>query len=217
MDFQQARFNMIERQIKPWSVHDRTILELLSKIHRENFMPNNAKNLALADMSLALTNDQITMPPKLEARLLQALKIKAEDNILEVGTGCAYLTALLAALGDHVLSIDICSEFLHQAQAKFKQYDIQNTTLEHGNAAYGWQQFAPYDVIVLTGSIPFLEISLKKQLTINGRLFVISGTSPVMEARLVERISQHKWHDTVLFETDFPALKGIKPVQSFKF
>lgn len=217
MDMQQARLNMIERQLKPWNVHDRTVLELFAEVHREDFIPEDSKYLALADIPITLAKEQVTMSPKIEARILQALEIKSADNILEVGTGCAYLTALLAKLGAHVLSIDIHDEFLSQAHAKLKQYTLNNVTLKSGDAVHGWQQAAPYDVIVLTGSVPFLEDTLKEQLTLNGRLFLISGTAPVMNARVVKRIAENNWHDDVLFETYIPALQGITLVESFKF
>jgi len=217
MNFELARSNMIEQQIKPWNVPNQAVLDLIAEIHREDFVPDDYKRLAFADTRIPLTHGQVMMTPKVEARLLQALEIKPEDEILEVGTGCAYLTALLAKSGHHVLSIDIHAEFTEQASLKLQQHDIHNVTLESGDAVHGWQQSSPYDVIVLTGSVPFLEDCLQQQLKPGGRLFVISGQSPVMQARLITRISENDWHDKVLFETDLPELEGATQIEPFKF
>jgi len=217
MNFEQARSNMIQQQIKPWDVPNQSVLDLISEIHREDFMPGEYKRLALADTRIPLAHDQVTMTPKVEARLLQALEIKPEDEILEIGTGCAYLTALLAKSGHHVLSIDIHPEFTVQAKLKLQQHDIHNVTLESGDAIHCQQQSSPFDVIVLTGSVPFLEECIQKQLRIGGRLFVITGQSPAMEAKLIKRISENDWHEKILFETDLPELEGATQVEPFKF
>ena len=217
MNFELARSNMIEQQIKPWDVPNQSVLDLISEIHREDFVPDEYRRLAFADTRIPLAHGQVTMTPKVEARLLQALEIKPEDEILEVGTGCAYLTALLAKSGHHVLSIDIHPEFTEQARSKLQQHDINNVTLESGDAVHGWQQSSPYDVIVFTGSVPFLEDCIQQQLKIGGRLFVITGQSPVMQARLITRIAENDWHDKVLFETDLPELEGATQVEPFKF
>ena len=208
---------MIEQQIKPWNVPNQSVLELISELHREDFVPDEYKRLALSDTRIPLAHGQVTMTPKVEARLLQALDIKPEDEILEIGTGCAYLTVLLAKSGHHVLSVDIHPEFTAQAKSKLQQHDIHNVTLESGDAVHGWQQSSPYDVIVFTGSVPFLEESIQQQLKPGGRLFVITGQSPVMEARLIRRISENDWQDEVLFETDLPALEGATQIEAFTF
>jgi protein-L-isoaspartate(D-aspartate) O-methyltransferase len=217
MNFEQARSNMIEQQIKPWDVPNQAVLDLISENHREDFIPDEYKRLALADTRIPLAQGQVTMTPKVEARLLQALEISPGDEILEVGTGCAYLTALLAKSGHHVLSVDIHPEFTEQAKLNLQQHHIHNVTLESGNAILGWERSSPYDVIVLTGSVPFLEQCIQQQLKIGGRLFAIIGQSPVMEARLIKRISENDWHDEILFETDLPQLEGAAQTETFKF
>ncbi len=217
MNFEQARTNMIEQQIKPWDVPTRSVLDIISKIHREDFMPETYKRLALADTQIPLAHGQVTMTPKVEARLLQALKIKPEDEILEVGTGSAYMTALLAESGHHVLSMDIYSGFIEQAEPKLQQYNIHNVTLECENAVLGWQQSAPYNVIVLTGSVSFLEESIQRQLKPGGRLFAVTGSSPAMQAKLIKRISENDWQSEVLFETDLPELEGAAQMEQFIF
>lgn len=217
MNFEQARSNMIEQQIKPWDVPNQSVLDLITEIHREDFVPDEYRRLALADVRIPLAHDQVTMTPKVEARLLQALEIKLDDEILEIGTGCAYMTTLLAKSGHHVHSIDIHPDFTEQAKLKLQQHDIQNVTLECGNAIHGWQQSSPYDVIVLTGSVPVLEDHLQQQLKIGGRMFAIIGQSPVMEAKLIKRVSEDEWHNEILFETDLPELEGATQVETFKF
>lgn len=207
---------MIEQQIRTWEVLDQAILDLLAEIHREDFVPVEYRQLALADIQIPLAHKQVTMTPKVEARLLQALDIKPTDKILEIGTGCAYLTALLARTGHHVFSVDIFPEFTGEAKTKLARHGIHNVTLETGDATRGWAQHAPYDVIVLTGSLPVLESCFQKQLNIGGRLFVIVGTSPVMEALLITRIGENEWSTESLFETDIPALAGTKISTEFK-
>ena len=217
MNFEQARSNMIEQQIKPWDVPNQSVLDLISEIHREDFVPDEYKRLALADVRIPLAHDRVTMTPKVEARLLQALEIKPDDEILEVGTGCAYMTALLAKSGHHVRSIDVHPEFTEQARLKLQQHNIHNVTLECGNAIHGWQQSSSYDVIVLTGSVPVLEDHLQKQLKLGGRMFAITGQSPVMEARLIKRVAENEWYNKILFETDLPELEGATQIETFKF
>ncbi|SMN10949.1 Protein-L-isoaspartate O-methyltransferase [uncultured Candidatus Thioglobus sp.] len=217
MNFEQTRKNMIECQIKPWNVNDQAVLNVLSDIHREDFLPAAYRSLAFADISIALEHGQYTMTPKVEARILQTLKIKATDNILEVGTGCGYLTALLTAFSYHVVSVDIYVEFIQQAQKKLQKYNIENVTLELGDAIHGWQENAPYDVIVVTGSIPHLDNTIQQQLKMNGRLFIVVGKLPIMEAMLITRTEENKWHSEVLFETTLPPLIGTKPTNLFKF
>lgn len=217
MNFEQARLNMVERQIKPCNIKDQTVLQLLSDIHREDFIPDEYRSLAFADVAIALPHNQSTMPPEVEAQLLQALQLKPQDDVLEIGTGCAYLTALLAKSCRHVVSIDIHPDFTEQARVKLQKYHIDNVTLESGNAIYGWKKYAPYDVIVFTGSVPFIDQNIKQQVNVRGRLFVIIGQSPVMQATLMTQVSVNNWHSKTLFETDIGELTGVKKIKSFKF
>lgn len=217
MNFEQARLNMIEQQIRTWEVLDQNILDLIAKVHREDFIPEQYKELALADTRVPLLHDQVTMMPKVEARLLQALAIQPDETILEIGTGCGYLTALLANSGNIVHSVDIFPEFAEHAKPKFEGYGLNNIHLYTGDAIRGWSQESPYDVIVVTGSVPILETYFQNQLSHNGRLFVIVGTSPVMEARLITRLGEDEFSTEVLFETDLPALIGAPEPEKFLF
>ena len=217
MNFEQARENMIKQQIRPWEVADQKTLDLLAEIHREDFVPEPYRHLALADINIPLLHNQITMTPKVEARLLQHLAIQPHEKILEIGTGCGYLTALLANFGKIVHSIDIYPEFMEHASPRFKQYGLQNINLLVGDAVHGWPQESPYDVIVVTGSVPLLERHFQEQLQTGGRLFVIVGLSPVMEARIITRTGTDTWTVTSLFETDLPPLVGAPQPESFHF
>ena len=217
MNFEQARLNMIEQQIRTWDVLDQKVLDLIARIHREDFIPEKYRPLALADTQLPLAHGQCTMTPKMEARMLQALDIKKNDKVLEIGTGCAYLSALLAASAGHVTSIDIYPEFTAQAAEKLARYHVHNVTLGTGDAVRGWNKNSPWDAIVVTGSVPVLEPCFQEQLSDGGRLFVVVGMSPVMEAMLITRIGKHEWSREVLFETDLPALIGAPEPVKFKF
>jgi protein-L-isoaspartate(D-aspartate) O-methyltransferase len=217
MNFEQARFNMIEQQIRPWNVLDQGILDLIGEMHREDFVPENYRILAFADLRIPLGNGEVMMTPKVEARLLQALTIDPGEKILEIGTGSAYLTSLLTRLGGHVYSVDIYADFTAAAAPKLKRCGISNVTLETGDALHGWQKAAPYDVIVVTGSVSVLNTDFQEQLNIGGRVFVIVGHSPVMEAILITRVGEHEWSKESLFETDLSPLVGAAKPQQFKF
>jgi len=217
MNYDLARFNMIEQQVRTWEVLDQRILDLLAVIHREDFIPDTYKKLALADVNIPLLHNQVTMTPKLEARLLQSLNISGADRVLEIGTGCAYLTALLAKLAKNVCSIDIFPEFTRQADPKLAASNLDNVRLITADAINGWPDTAPYDIIVVTGSLPVENPLLQQQLAIGGRLFSIIGESPVMEAMLITRVSENGWHRESLFETDIPPLIGAEIPAKFRF
>jgi protein-L-isoaspartate(D-aspartate) O-methyltransferase len=217
MDYKQARFNMIEQQVRTWEVLDQRVLDMLSLVHREDFIPTPFKKLALSDVNIPLAHNQVTMQPKVEARLIQSLNVSNQDKILEIGTGCAYLTAILAKFGKEVISIDIFPEFTTQAKIILEKNTIHNVKIIHGDGINGWSSMAPYNVIVVTGSLPLSSSDIEKQLKIGGRLFVISGISPVMEATLITRISDTHWTRETLFETDLPALVGAKVSNKFIF
>lgn len=212
-----ARFNMIVQQIRPAEVLDDRVLNAMTEVPREAFVPEEFKDLAFSDINVDIGEDEIMMKPIMEARLLQALNIQPTDNILEVGTGSGYFTALLARMGSHVQSIEINPGFIQQAQAKFKKHHVNNVTLIEGDASHGWKEDGPFDVIAITGSIPILPESFQQQLTVGGRMVVITGTSPVMETLLITRIAEDQWERQSLFETDFPALRKVEQPQAFVF
>ena len=212
----QARFNMIEQQIRPWEVLDPRVLEVLAQVPREDFVPEQYRNLAFCDVRIPLGHHQEMMNPNLEGRLLQALAITPEDRILEVGTGSGFVTACLARLGFSVLSVDIIPEFVEAAAEKLRRHGIHNVTLATGDAAYDWGTQL-YDVIAITGGVLEVAQSWQDRLAIGGRLFVISGQAPIMEALLVTRTGEHTWQTESLFETDAPLLQNLVIKPEFVF
>lgn len=217
MNFEQARYNMIKQQFRPWHVRDQRTIELVAEIHREDFIPEPYRELALADTSIPLQHGQVTMAPKIEARMVQSLEIQSRDKILEIGTGCGYVTALLARLGGTVESVDLYPEFADLARPRFARYGLDNIRLHTGDGIRGWPDQAPYDVIAVTGSVPVLERHFQEQLTTNGRLFVVVGKGPAMEVTLIRRLGEQDWSREVLFETDLPPLLGAPEEESFRF
>lgn len=218
MNIEQARFNMVEQQIRPWDVLDQEVLDLLLRLRREDFVPENHRALAFSDLEIPLGHGEVMLPPRMEARMLQEVGIKPGDRVLEVGTGSGYMTALLASLAHDgmVRSVDIVPEFTAQAEAKLKAHGIDNVVLETGDAARGWQG-GPYDVIVLTGSVPVLPEAFAASLKVGGRLFAVVGEAPVMEAVLVTCVAEGVYRSTNLFETGIPALQNAMQPQRFVF
>lgn len=214
---EQARFNMIAQQIRPAEVLDDRVLNAMTEVPREDFVPKDFRDLAFSDINVDIGHGEIMMKPIMEARLLQALNIQPTDNILEVGTGSGYFTALLARLGSHVDSVEIEPEFIRQAEAKFSKHHVSNVTLIEGDASHGWKEDGPYDVIAITGSIPILPENFQQQLAVGGRMVVITGKSPVMETLLITRVADDQWERKSLFETDFPALRNVEQPQAFIF
>ncbi|MBA2351110.1 MAG: protein-L-isoaspartate O-methyltransferase [Burkholderiales bacterium] len=217
MDFEQARFNMVEQQIRTWQVLDQQVLDLMSMLPREDFVPPALRDLAFADLQIPLGHGAAMMPPKLEARILQTLEIAAGDRVLEIGTGSGYLTALLAHLAKHVYSVEIVPELSESAGRKLAARGIDNVTLEVGDAARGWIRHAPYDVIVLTASTGILPASMQDMLAPGGRLFAIVGTAPAMVAKLLTRVTDNAFRTADLFETCVPPLKNALQPERFIF
>ncbi len=225
IDVERARFNMVEQQIRPWEVLDQEVLDLLFAVRREEFVPAQYRSLAFVDMEIPLgyhttehaTTGERMLAPKLEARMLQELAVKPDDRILEIGTGSGYMTALLAKRGAHVFSVEIIPEFSAQAAARLETHGIANVTLEIGDAARGWDRHAPYDVIVLTGSVPVLTDEFQRSLNPGGRLLAVVGEAPVMEARLVTCAAGGACIALGLFETCIPALRNAPQPERFVF
>jgi protein-L-isoaspartate(D-aspartate) O-methyltransferase len=196
-----ARHNMVEQQIRPWEVMDRKVLQLLAEAPREDFVPDRYRQLAYADTEISIGAGQRMMAPKLEAKLLQALNIRPNDNILEIGTGSGFLTSCLAQLGNWVTSIEIHPELSEQAQQRLLKTGISNISLRSGDGLSGPVESGPYDAIAVTGSLPILDENLQQQLSVGGRMFVVTGTSPAMVATLVTRVGENEWRNEPLFET----------------
>jgi len=213
-----AQTNMISQQIRTCDVDNENILTVLHDTPRDQFVPEAYKSVAYGDMNIPLDHDQVMMTPMQEAKMLQALAIKSSDTILEVGTGSGYVTALLAKLGKYVTSVDYYQSFTKNAREQLKKLDIDNVDCVTADVACGWEEHGPYDVIAITGSLPRLPESWLRHLSEeNGRLFVIEGIAPTMQAKLFQRIGKEKWDETILFETQLPPLiNAIKP-EIFEF
>ena len=216
-DLERARFNMIEQQIRTWEVLDQRVLDLLFRIRREEFVPAAYRALAFVDMEIPIGHGEKMLHPKLEARMVQELGLTPTDRVLEVGTGSGYMTALLALLAGHVVSVDIIGEFTGSAREKLAAHQIQNVTLDTGDAARGWDRDGPYDVIVLTGSVPLLSETFRASLKPGGRLLAVVGEAPVMEARLTTSTAPGACNTVALFETCIASLRNAPQPERFVF
>ncbi|MFM9835948.1 MAG: protein-L-isoaspartate O-methyltransferase family protein [Methylophilaceae bacterium] len=222
-----ARFNMIEQQIRTWEVLDPKVLQLLNEVPRENFVPAIYQGLAFADIEIPLGASehasgqkepgQNMLSPKLEARILQSLNVKKSHEVLHIGTGSGYFAALLAAQAKHVNSLEIDAELSATAAYKLSQNNIHNVTLELADGIAGMPYKKPFDVIVFTGSSPVEPAGVRQQLNVGGLMFIVLGQAPVMQATLIQRISEDAFKVDVLFETCIATLENAPQVNAFEF
>ena len=217
MDLEQARINMIKQQIHTCDVVDEHLLQVLNDIPRDQFVPAEMKNLAFADLCISLSHDQVMFCPKEEAQMLQALSIQSSDKVLEIGTGTGYVTALLASLAKQVTSVDIFSDFTQQAQTRLQQLELNNVTFATSNAVAGWPSAAPYDVIIITGSLLKIPDAFSEQLAAGGRLFAVLGEAPAMTACVLTQTDDGQWQSKKLFETVVPRLLESTAPPKFVF
>ena len=217
MNFDQARFNMVEQQIRPWEVLDGRVLSLLESIQREDFVPVRFRKLAFADLAIPLACGQFMMRPKIEARMLQALELREDETVLEIGTGSGFITACLARLAKRVVSVELFQELHEHASLELKDKNICNVELFVGDVMSGWQPEQAHDVVVVTGSVPEVPEPFRGWVNPGGRMFVVTGDSPAMEARLLTRLDVTEWTEESLFETDLPRLMNSEPPQEFEF
>ena len=215
-DIEQARFNMIEQQIRPCDVLDGRILELLKQVRREHFVPAAQRALTFMDVEVPLGHGVKMWFPKEEARAVQELHLKHSDRVLEIGTGSGYLTALMAALARHVTTVEIEPALSAFAQDNLKAYTYDNITFAVGDAAQGWGS-EQYDAIVLTASTPVLPAAFQQQLTIGGRLFAVVGDAPTMQAKLITRIAADVFTTTNILETSSAPLQNALQPERFVF
>lgn len=216
MNFEQARFNLVEQQIRPWNVFDENILDLISQIKRENFVTAQYRDLALSDIEIPLPGEQKMLCPKIEARLLQGLNLTKKDKVLEIGTGSGYVTALLAKLADFVYSIEINATNKKFAGHNLTKAGIKNVSIIEGDGINGLPPKAPFDKIYVGGSLPEINDNLKDQLKVGGRLVGIIGKTPVMHAVVLEKTSENEFKQTQLFETVVDELINLN-LKDFKF
>jgi len=221
MNFEQARFNMIEQQIRPWEVLDGGVLALLSVVKRENFVPAGLKAMAFVDMELPLreggARGQVMLAPRLEARLLQDLVVQAHERVLEIGTGSGHMAALLAQRAAHVLTLEIEAELAIQARKNLANEGVSNVDVRHADGASGAPADGPFDVIVLSGSVAEVPQALLAQLSVGGRLAAIVGDEPMMRATFITRNSETAWTTSEPWDTVAPRLVSFAEHAHFKF
>jgi protein-L-isoaspartate(D-aspartate) O-methyltransferase len=221
MDVEQARTNMVEQQIRTWEVLDQEVLDLLYVVPREEFVPEQHRALAFSDLEIPIepgvSAGERMWQPKLEARVMQELALRKSDRVLEVGTGSGYLTALMAQRAARVVSVELKPELAAFGRRNLERHGVDNVVLEIGDAARGWPDHAPYDVIVLTGSTPVLPDAILEQLNAGGRLFAVVGEAPAMKARLITCTTPGACRSVDLFETVIRPLANAEQPRRFRF
>ena len=217
MDVEKARFNMVEQQIRPWEVLDDDVQELLYAVKREEFVPSGLCALAFADTDIPVGHGAVLPAPKLAARALQVLKVDKSDKVLEIGAGSGYMAALLAAHGERVWTVEIVPELVKLARDNLARSHITNVTVEQGNGACGWPGHAPYNVIMVSASLPSLPKELLAQLKVGGRLFAVVGEAPAMSAQLVTRVAEDSYSVDKLFETELAPMQEVAARSRFVF
>jgi protein-L-isoaspartate(D-aspartate) O-methyltransferase len=217
MNIEQARFNMIEQQIRTWEVLDPQVLELLFQVKREEFVPPEHRSLAFADLEIPLGHGEVMMQPKMEARIVQELAIQPHETAYEVGTGSGYLTALLSRLARHVTSAEIYADLRGRAEQNLRAVGAANVTLLEGDSARAPLSESAFDVIVLTGSTPVLPQAFLDRLSPGGRLFAVLGDRPVMKAVLVRQPQPGSFQHVELFETMLRPLVNAAQPTRFRF
>jgi protein-L-isoaspartate(D-aspartate) O-methyltransferase len=217
MNLEQARFNMIEQQIRPWEVLDQAVLSLLAAVRREDFVPPAYRALAFVDTEVPLPEGQCMLAPKVEARLLQDLHVGRHERVLEVGAGSGFMAALLAHRAQRVTTLESRPVLAAMARANLQRAGIANADVREADGSKGWPAEAPFDVIVLSGSVPNVPPALLDQLKVGGRLAAIEGQEPVMRAVLFTKVAERQHRRIELFDTVAPRLDGFPEPSRFSF
>jgi len=217
MNIEQARFNMIEQQIRPWDVLDAGVLALLAVVKREDFVPEAHRALAFMDTEIPLGGGQAMLAPRVEARLLQELAIARHEKVLEIGTGSGFMAALLGHRAQHVDTLELDPELAAQAADKLKRAGVMNVRVRQQDGSQGLAAEAPFDAILLSGSVAEVPAVLLSQLKLGGRLAAIVGDEPVMRAQLITRVGEAEYATRTLFDTVAPRLQGFAARNSFAF
>lgn len=217
MNIEQARFNMIEQQIKPWQVFDEHLLGAMATIPREKFVPETHKNLAYADIKIPFGHNQVMLAPREIARMIQALKLTGEEKVLEIGCGSGYSCALLSKLSRKVFAVDIIADFVKTAQQRLKKLAFNNVVIEEVDAADGWLAQAPYDAILITAALPQLSDALKRSLSAQGRIVAILGTAGSYSVNLCTLDTHNNWQYENLFPIDAKPMINKEQPNQFTF
>jgi protein-L-isoaspartate(D-aspartate) O-methyltransferase len=216
-NLERARFNMIEQQIRPWDVLDMQILDLLPQVRREDFVPMAHKALAFVDMQIPLPGGERMLEPKVEARMLQDLKLQGHEKVLEVGAGSGYMAALLSRRAQRVISLEINPELVHFARANLQRAGITNVDVREADGANGLAGESPFDAIVLSGSVAEVPPALLSQLKVGGRLATITGNEPIMRFTLVTRTGETTWTTAQPWDINAPRLAHFPEPSKFTF
>ncbi|MDR1709764.1 MAG: protein-L-isoaspartate O-methyltransferase [Candidatus Accumulibacter sp.] len=221
MNVEEARFNMIHRQIRPWGVPDPGVLALFRAVRREDFVPEGRKALAFADLEIPLklhsAPGQVMLPPRVEGRILQEIGLRNADKVLEIGAGSGHMAALLAAKAEFVHAVEIDPDLALLARRNLQAAGMVNASVDLGDASQGWDIYAPYDVIVISGALPALPEALPRLLKVGGRLAAFVGEAPAMQARLVRRLDENAFAERNLFETVVAPLANARRREKFVF
>lgn len=217
MNPDKARFNMVEQQIRPWRVVDADVLDLLSLVKREEFVPAECRAFAFADIEVPLGFGAAMFLPRVEAQILQALKVRKNEKVLEIGTGSGHMAALLAAHAEHVWSVEIVPELAARARQNLERQHIANVSVETGDGMGGLAAHAPFDVIMVSGGLSVVPQELLAQLKVGGRLFAIVGEAPLMTAQVITRVTGDAYRTVGLFETQVALLRNAGAHQRFTF
>ncbi len=217
MNIEQARFNMIEQQIRPWDVLDLHVLELLGRVRREDFVPPAYQALAFVDAEVPIGHGQMMLAPKVEARLLQEAQVQRHERVLEIGAGSGFMTALLAHRAQSVIALERIGALATQAAANLRRGGVLNASVREQDGAAGLPGDGPWDVVMLSGSVPEVPQVLLDQLKVGGRLLAIVGQEPVMRAVRITRLSATALQSQDLFDTVAPRLAGFGEPTRFHF
>ncbi|MFT3856232.1 MAG: protein-L-isoaspartate O-methyltransferase [Aquabacterium sp.] len=217
MNVEQARFNMIEQQIRPWDVLDTSVLELLSAVRREDFVPAEHQAQAFMDLEIPLGNGRSLLAPRVEARMVQDLNLSKRDTVLHIGALTGYVTALLAHKARRVIALESDAALCAAARDNLRKAGVSNAEVVQNDGTQGFTGQAPYDAIVLTGSVASVPQALLDQLKVGGRLLAIVGGEPVMQATLHTRVNDSQFSRQALFDTLAPRLPGFREPSRFQF
>lgn len=215
IDYAKARELMVEQQVRPWNVLDARVLDVLVKMPREEFVPDIHRNLAYSDITLPLAHGEVIMKPVVQSRALQELLVTASEDVLEIGTGSGYLTACLSRLGREVLSLERHADLADAARARLDSRGLANIQVLHADA-FEYQTERRFDTICVTGAVDTIPDAFLQWLKPGGRMFIVRGRAPAMEAVLVYNEANGPRIES-LFETDLPYLAGAAPVPAFEF
>lgn len=215
LDLERTRFNMVEQQVRPWDVVDMRVLEALTKVQREHFVPEEFRDLAFADTALPLPHGESMMAPVVEGRMLQGLAVQASDSVLEIGTGSGFITACLGYLARDVLSVEIHADLAERARQKLLEARTSNASVVTADALGSFTSEREFDAIALTGAVHREPEKFRRWLKPGGRLFLVRGLAPVMEAVVITRIGADVYREQSLFETQLPYLVNAAPPKRF--